>query len=128
MYRVVIVEDDPIITELNRRYAERDGRFTVAGAFARPRRALEWLRRNPADLVILVMRKPADACHRLAPASWPMDAGKIRLPAPKNMPNNMLATRITSRSLSFFMVECLANSGFGLIITRLAGAVKSAFC
>ena len=43
MYQVVIVEDDPIITELNRRYAERDGRFTVTQTFARPRRALEWL-------------------------------------------------------------------------------------
>ena len=33
MYTVVIVEDDPMITELNRRYAERDGRFTVAQTF-----------------------------------------------------------------------------------------------
>lgn len=58
MYRVVIVEDDPIITELNRRYAERDGRFAVAGTFARPRRALDWLRSNPADLVILDFYMP----------------------------------------------------------------------
>lgn len=58
MYQVVIVEDDPIITELNRRYAERDGRFTVTRTFARPRRALEWLRRNPADLVILDFYMP----------------------------------------------------------------------
>ena len=58
MYQVVIVEDDPIITELNRRYAERDGRFTVTQTFARPRLALEWLRRNPADLVILDFYMP----------------------------------------------------------------------
>ena len=30
MYTVVIVEDDPLITELNRRYTEQDGRFAVA--------------------------------------------------------------------------------------------------
>ena len=38
MYTVLIVEDDPMITELNRRYTERDGRFTVSQCFAQPRR------------------------------------------------------------------------------------------
>ena len=58
MYTVIIVEDDPMITELNRRYAERDGRFTVAQTFSQPRRALDWLRHNPADLVILDFYMP----------------------------------------------------------------------
>ena len=58
MYTVVIVEDDPMITELNRRYAERDGRFTVTQTFNQPRRALDWLRHNPADLVILDFYMP----------------------------------------------------------------------
>ena len=58
MYTVVIVEDDPMITELNRRYAEKDGRFTVAQTFSQPRRALDWLRHNPADLVILDFYMP----------------------------------------------------------------------
>ena len=47
MYTVVIVEDDPIITQLNRRYAEKDGRFTVTQTFSSPRRALDWLTRHP---------------------------------------------------------------------------------
>ena len=58
MYTVVIVEDDPMITELNRRYAEKDGRFTVAQTFSQPRRALYWLRHNAADLVILDFYMP----------------------------------------------------------------------
>ena len=58
MYTVVIVEDDPMITELNRRYAEKDGRFTVAQTFSQPRRALDWLRHNAADLVILDFYMP----------------------------------------------------------------------
>lgn len=58
MYTVVIVEDDPMITELNRRYAERDGRFTVAQTFGQPRRALDWLRHNAADLIILDFYMP----------------------------------------------------------------------
>ena len=58
MYTVVIVEDDPMIAELNRRYIERDGRFAVAHTFAQPRPALDWLRRNAADLVILDFYMP----------------------------------------------------------------------
>lgn len=58
MYTVVIVEDDPIITQLNRRYAEKDGRFTVTQTFSSPRRALDWLTRHPADLVILDFYMP----------------------------------------------------------------------
>ena len=58
MYTVVIVEDDPIITQLNRRYAEKDGRFTVTQTFSSPRRALDWLTRHPADLVILDFYRP----------------------------------------------------------------------
>ena len=58
MYTVVIVEDDPMITELNRRYTEQDGRFRVAAAFGQPRRALDWLRHEPADLVILDFYMP----------------------------------------------------------------------
>ena len=58
MYSVVIVEDDPIITELNRRYVEKDGRFGPIQCFAAPRAALDWLRRHPADLVILDFYMP----------------------------------------------------------------------
>lgn len=58
MYSVVIVEDDPMITELNRRYTERDGRFQVAQTFSQPRRALEWLRQNTANLIILDFYMP----------------------------------------------------------------------
>ena len=58
MYTVVIVEDDPMIAELNRRYIQRDGRFAVAHTFAQPRPALDWLRRNAADLVILGVYMP----------------------------------------------------------------------
>ena len=53
MYSVLIVEDDPMITELNRRYTERDGRFTVCQCFSQPRRALDWLHQNTPSLIIL---------------------------------------------------------------------------
>lgn len=58
MYSVLIVEDDPMIAELNRRYLERDGRFTVSHSFGLPRRALDWLRQNTPNLIILDFYMP----------------------------------------------------------------------
>ena len=35
MYTTVIIEDDPMITRLNRRYIEQDSRFAVVQTFSR---------------------------------------------------------------------------------------------
>ena len=43
MYRVVIVEDDPMVALLDRTYVERDPRFRVVQTFQDGRAALEWL-------------------------------------------------------------------------------------
>ena len=53
MYQVVIVEDDPMVAMLNRRYTEKDPRFRVCRECPDGRAALEYLRAHPADLVIL---------------------------------------------------------------------------
>ena len=58
MYQVVIVEDDPMVAMLNRRYTEKDPRFRVCRECPDGRAALEYLRAHPADLVILDMYMP----------------------------------------------------------------------
>lgn len=58
MYRTVIIEDDPVITQLNRRYVEKDSRFTVVQTFSAAHPALFWLRNNLVDLIILDMYMP----------------------------------------------------------------------
>lgn len=58
MYQVVIVEDDPMVAMLNRRYTEKDPRFQVCRECPDGRAALEYLRSHPADLVILDMYMP----------------------------------------------------------------------
>ena len=58
MYRTVIVEDDPVITLLNRRYIEKDERFCVVQTFSAAHPALFWLRSNPVDLIILDVYMP----------------------------------------------------------------------
>ena len=51
MYRTVIVEDDPVITLLNRRYIEKDERFCVVQTFSAAHPAL-------LDLIILDVYMP----------------------------------------------------------------------
>ena len=58
MYRVVIVEDDPMVSFLNRTYTEQDPRFQVVQTFTDGRAALGWLLQNPADLLILDVYMP----------------------------------------------------------------------
>lgn len=58
MYQVVIVEDDPMVAMLNRRYTEKDPRFQVCRECSDGRAALEYLRSHPVDLVILDMYMP----------------------------------------------------------------------
>lgn len=69
MYTTVIIEDDPMITRLNRRYIEQDSRFAVVQTFSAAHPALFWLRRNPIDLIILDVYMPADERHRAAAAA-----------------------------------------------------------
>lgn len=58
MYQVVIVEDDPMVAMLNRRYTEKDTRFQVVKECSTGQEALDYLRTHPADLVILDMYMP----------------------------------------------------------------------
>ena len=58
MYRTVIIEDDPVITQFNRQYVEKDSRFTVVQTFSAAHPALFWLRNNLVDLIILDMYMP----------------------------------------------------------------------
>ena len=53
LYRVVIVEDDPMVSLQDRTFTEKDPRFRVVQTFQDGQAALDWLAQNPADLVVL---------------------------------------------------------------------------
>ena len=57
MYRVVIVEDDPMVSLLNRTFVERDARFQVVQSFQDGRAALAE-QQAPADLAVLDVYMP----------------------------------------------------------------------
>ena len=71
MYRVVIVEDDPMVSFLNRTYMEKDARFQVVQTFQNGQAALELAERNPADLVILDVYMPVFTGLELLAPSGP---------------------------------------------------------
>lgn len=58
MYKVAIVEDDYMISMLNRNVVEKDSRFQVVKEFSSGKKALSWLSVNPVDLIILDVYMP----------------------------------------------------------------------
>lgn len=58
MFKVAIVEDDYMISMLNRSFTEKDKRFQVVKEFSSGRKALAWILTHPIDLVILDVYMP----------------------------------------------------------------------
>ncbi|MBP3610291.1 MAG: response regulator [Lachnospiraceae bacterium] len=58
MYKVLIVEDDPMVAMINEQYISRNKNFTVVEKCKDGRSALEFLKSNPVDLIILDVFMP----------------------------------------------------------------------
>lgn len=58
MYKVLIVEDDPMVAMINEQYVARNRQFCVVGRCRDGRSALEFLEREAVDLVILDVFMP----------------------------------------------------------------------
>lgn len=53
MYHVIIIEDDPMVASINKQYVELTPSFRVINIFKSGIEALEYLKENDADLIIL---------------------------------------------------------------------------
>lgn len=58
MFKVLIVEDDPMVAMINEQYARKNKQFDVIGSCRNGQEALEFLQKTPADLVILDVFMP----------------------------------------------------------------------
>ena len=58
-YRVIIVEDDPMVAAIDRRYVETNPKFEVLGTFKDGTEALKFLENQEADLIMLDYYTPA---------------------------------------------------------------------
>ena len=57
-YKVLIVDDDPMVADINRHYVEKNALFTVKGFARNGEEALEFLKKEPVDLVVLDVFMP----------------------------------------------------------------------
>lgn len=53
MYRVMIVEDDPMVGAINRQYVDMNSQFKAVGVFKNGKDGLSYVKKYPVDLVIL---------------------------------------------------------------------------
>ena len=58
MYKVLIVEDDPMVSMINEQYIKRNKNFTVVGKCKDGRSAISFLEANEVDLMILDVYMP----------------------------------------------------------------------
>lgn len=58
MYRVLIVEDDPMVSMINEQFVKRNKQFRIVGKCKNGREALTFLENNEADLLILDVYMP----------------------------------------------------------------------
>lgn len=58
MYKVLIVEDDPMVAMINEQYIKRNKNFEVVGQYNDGRSALAFLENNDVDLLILDVYMP----------------------------------------------------------------------
>ena len=53
MYKVLIVEDDPMVAMINEQYIKRNKNFQLVGKCKDGAAALEFLAQNSVDLIVL---------------------------------------------------------------------------
>ena len=53
MYKVMIVEDDPMVASINQQYLERNQNLKIVGQFRNGQEALEYLENNGTDLAVV---------------------------------------------------------------------------
>ena len=58
MYKVLIVEDDPMVSMINEQYVSRNSAFTVIGKCTGGNEALEFMKKEVPDLIILDVYMP----------------------------------------------------------------------
>ena len=58
MIRIIVVEDDPMVAQMNAAYLDRMEGFRVCGIFTNGQEALEALRRDPVDLAVMDVYMP----------------------------------------------------------------------
>ena len=65
MYQVIIVEDDPMVAEIDKQYVEHNSKMAIAGIFQNGQDALDFVRTHPVDLIMLELHARHGRAHLL---------------------------------------------------------------
>lgn len=124
MYRVVIVEDNPMVSMLDRAYTEQDSRFRVEREFTNGRDALAWLSANPADLLILDVYMPVftglDLLRELRASGSGVDAVMVTAAHERETLEALMKLGITDYLVKPFTAERFQQALDGFVQRREA--------
>ena len=70
MYKAIIIDDDPMVADIDRQYLEAHSGIAVVGAFGNGRAALEYVREYPTDLAIVDYYMPVANGHEFVRACY----------------------------------------------------------
>lgn len=117
MYRVIIIEDDPMVAAINRQYVELNPAFQIAAVFKAGTDALEYLRENDVHLIILDFFTPLmngtefiDRLHSLGKAP-----SVIMVTSANDMD---IVNQLMSRGITDYLVKPFEYSRFSMALDK----------
>jgi response regulator of citrate/malate metabolism len=124
MFKVAIVEDDYMVSMLNRSFTEKDKRFQVVKEFTSGKKAMSWLLSHPVDLVILDVYMPlmtgADLLHELRVRGSKVDVIVVTAAHETNTLNDLLKLGIVDYLVKPFTVQRFQQALDGFCQQRAA--------
>jgi len=132
MFKVVVIEDDYMISMLNRSFTERDKRFQVLREFSSGRVALPWVLSHPVDLIILDVYMPlmngAEFLKELRAAGSQVDVIVVTAAHETQMLNELLKMGIVDYLIKPFLAQRFQQALDGYCQQRAALEGKERVC
>lgn len=132
MFKVIIVEDDYMISMLNRGFTERDKRFQVLHEFNSGRKALNWVLSHTVDLIILDVYMPlmngAEFLRELRAAGSRVDVIVVTAAHETDMLSELLKMGIVDYIIKPFTAQRYQQALDGFCQQRAALEGKERIC
>lgn len=61
-YKVIIIEDDPMVASINKQYVQRNSQLELAGIFSNGADGLKYLQDHTADLILKIFQDQIWIC------------------------------------------------------------------
>lgn len=132
MFKVVIVEDDYMISMLNRSFTERDKRFQVLGEFSSGKKALPYVMSHSVDLIILDIYMPqmngAEFLRELRTLGSKVDVIVVTAAHEIEMVNELLKMGIVDYLIKPFSAQRFQQALDGFCLQRATLKGKERVC